>query len=185
MCMSIPKEISLHSLVGFPRGNGEQISHSGDWAATQDQPWNLSALVWFITGLDSTAHGCSHPCSPMSQPTWVWLHWAASSQFNWTKFRSLLHSPKCQIGTDGSAVPAGPGTDSPQHFCWMPPHWTQGVGQEVCFHTNCVPTTEEKTVSAVELECPRQFLKCWSTGSPVIKLITAKLVKNLMVKLCL
>lgn len=55
-------------------------------------------------------------------------------------------------------------------------------------HTHCMATTEEKTAPAVELECPRQFRKCYSTVylvAKVIKLITAKIVKNLMVKLCL
>lgn len=49
-------------------------------------------------------------------------------------------------------------------------------------------TTEEMTISAMEVECPRQFLKCYSIASlvtKVIKLITAKFVKNLIVKLCL
>lgn len=70
----------------------------------------------------------------------------------------------------------------PTEFCWMPPHWTQAPGQEGCFHTNCMPTTEGKTVSLVEMECPRQFLKWYSTVSlvaKVIKLITAKIVQNL------
>lgn len=126
--------------------------------------------------------------SSFPRPIWVWLHWIASNQFHWAKFRSLLHSHKCQICTDWPAEPAGWGTDRPQHSCWTPPHWTQGLGQEGCFHTNCMPTTEEKTVSALELECPRQFLKCYSTVSlvaKVIKLITAKIAKNLMVKLSL
>lgn len=95
MCVSIPKEITLNSLKSFPRG--EQILHPGDWAASQDQPQNLAALVWFIPGLDWTAHGCSHPCSPVPRPAWVWLHWTISNQFNWAKFRPL--NAKCaQIG---------------------------------------------------------------------------------------
>lgn len=174
--MSIPKEISLNSLMSFPRWNGEQILHPGDWAATQDQPWNLSALVWFITEL-----GCSHPHSPVPQPTWVWLHWTASNQCHWAQFRSLLHSHTCQICTDWPVEPAGPGTDSPQNSaeCHHTGHRLQ-VRRGAFTPTACQPQKER--LSLMEMECPGQFLKWYSTVSlvaKVIKLITAKIVQNL------